>query len=223
MSDGSLPEEGFEINTAPAQGDLFIGQIEAISKALLRDGARVSSGCGLHVHVDARDFSYYDLRRLVLLYERIEPALFEMMPASRRESRFCQPCGKLYAEAVRANRLPKIYKENLIKSVYGDEAKRPARRDKYDDSRYHALNIHSWFYRGTIECRLHTGSVRAHKIIAWGKLWATILDTAMRRTERDIADCEGNARNLLLSIAPDGDTRDYITLRHAQHSRKETV
>jgi hypothetical protein len=101
VSDGSLPDGGFEINTAPAQGDKFIKQIEDICSALREDGAEVSSACGLHIHIDAKDYTYYDLRRLILLYERLELALFEMMPYSRRESHYCQPCGKLYADAIR--------------------------------------------------------------------------------------------------------------------------
>ncbi len=105
--------------------------------------------------------------------------------------------------------------------MYGAETKRPPRRNKFDGARYHALNLHSWFYRGTIECRLHTGTVRANKIIAWGKLWANLLDTAMRLRERDIISRHATSRELLLSIAPDAETRDYITHRHAQHSGKE--
>lgn len=229
VHDGSLPNTGFEINTAPANGDAFINQIEDISAALRDDGARVTHACGLHVHIDARDFTYWDVRRLVLLYAEIETALFAMMPLARRASHYCQPCGQLYACAVREHALPKLYKSKLIKSVYGEAASRPARRDKYSAARYHALNLHSWFYRGTVECRLHTGTINARKIICWSKLWASLLDAAMHFTERDITkrilnhtpdapDTSDAPLMRLLELAPDAETRDYIAERHAKHN-----
>lgn len=217
VSDGSLPDTGFEINTAPANGDLFVNQITEICSSLEKDYANVNDDCGLHVHIDARDFTYYDLRRFVLLYERIEPALFEMMPYSRRESNYCKPCGRLYADAARTNRFPKIYKGKLIQAVYGLEASRPPRDVKHNDARYHALNLHSWFYRGTIECRLHTGTINPKKIIAWSKLWASILDSAMRWRESEIVGREDSGSELLLALAPDSETIDYINERHFRH------
>ncbi|MCA1558694.1 MAG: amidoligase family protein, partial [Acidobacteria bacterium] len=207
------------INTAPAQGDVFVRQIEQICEALKSDGAQVSASCGLHVHTDARDFNYYDLRRLILLYEKIEKALYGMMPQSRRASNFCVPCGELYASAVRANRKPQESKENLIKTIYGDAIKKPERQSKWGHSRYYGLNLHSWFYRGTVETRLHTGTVNPQKIIAWGKLWASIMDTAMRMTEAQIETLTGSSLEILYTLAPDTETRDYITNRTQKWQR----
>src|SRR6478736_7584404 len=50
--DGTLPKpDGFEINTAPAAGDLYIKQITDICNKLSRAGAGVNDTCGLHVHI----------------------------------------------------------------------------------------------------------------------------------------------------------------------------
>src|SRR5438445_7222463 len=42
VSDGSLPDSGFEINPAPSSGDTFVRQIEEICKALNNAGATVN-------------------------------------------------------------------------------------------------------------------------------------------------------------------------------------
>src|SRR6266702_5519087 len=54
VRDGSLPNSGFEINTSPAAGDVYIKQITEICKALTRVDAKINNDCGLHIHIDAR-------------------------------------------------------------------------------------------------------------------------------------------------------------------------
>ena len=39
--------------------------------------------------------------------------------------------------------------------------------DKYNDARYCGLNIHSRYYHGSIEFRLHSGTLNKTKILNW--------------------------------------------------------
>lgn len=49
--------------------------------------------------------------------------------------------------------------------------------EHYDDSRYHDVNLHSfWNRHGTVEIRSHGGTVDPHKILLWVKLHQKILD-----------------------------------------------
>lgn len=230
VGDGSLPPGGFEINTAPAGGDKYVEQIEEICEALRRDDARITSDCGLHVHVDARDFTYYDIRRLVLLYEQIEPALFATQPQSRQENRFCMPCGEKYANQLRNALRPKENKAAFFGAVYGADkgelrrgkGKKRYAGDKYNHERYHALNLHSWIYRGTVECRMHAGTVNAEKIIAWGMLWAGLLDYAMRMPENEIKKLKlrtmTQKQAFLLMTATGDNVRAYLKERWTRFS-----
>jgi hypothetical protein len=143
------------------------------------------------VHVDARDFSYYDLRRLIFLYAKIESGLFAIVARSRQQSSYCTPCGARYADAIRGTLNPSINKQKVFAGVYADNPgkffnKQSLAHDKYNSARYAALNLHSWFLRGTIECRMHHGTIRAGKIQNWGILWARILDYAFKAREKDI-------------------------------------
>ena len=189
VKDGSLPDTGFEINTAPASGDTFVSQVTEICKALSNSDAKVTTDCGLHVHVDARDLTYYGIRRLATIYSVIERALFQAVSPSRRESRYCEPCGDRYR-----NNIGKLtdfkrngFRADVVESVYGGETDiKNRKRDKYDSARYAALNLHSWYYRGTVECRMFNGTVNADKIIQWGILWALIVDAANTLTDKEI-------------------------------------
>ena len=47
----------------------------------------------------------------------------------------------------------------------------------YDDSRYHAVNLHSYWHRpGTVEIRSHGGTIEANKILMWTRLHQKIVD-----------------------------------------------
>jgi hypothetical protein len=60
--------------------------------------------------------------------------------------------------------------------------------EKYGQARYNALNLHSFFYRQTVEFRHHQGTTNAVKATSWGMLCASILDAAQRLSMREIND-----------------------------------
>lgn len=219
VGDGSLPSGGFEINTAPASGDVFVTEITELCAALAKGRGWVNSSCGGHVHVDCRELSYKAMQRVVALYCKIEPALFQVVPASRRDNQYCRPCATTYESGL----MPPSAKDpektgdvrkKIIEKVYGDEASYKAQRGhKYHNRRYNALNLHSWFYRGTIECRIAAGSVNADRIINWGILWAGIVDYAKRVTAEDIANLHGTPFEILLSVAPTDAVQEWLRER----------
>ena len=216
VKDGSLPSSGFEICTAPAQGDKFLSLISELTSALADEDAKVGRSCGYHVHVDARDFNYWDIRKLCILYAKIEPALVMMVPAHRQESDYCQPCGHTYLRMGSPIGKEKSIKDQLVKVVYDGGTKADLRRlkkSKYHDARYYALNLHSWVYRGTIECRLFGGTTNYWKITNWGILWAAILDFAYKKSEGELKKLYHSSlspREVLLMISPTKGVKEFV-------------
>lgn len=233
VEDGSLPNSGFEINTAPASGDKFVRQIEEICAALAEKQAKVTTACGLHVHVDARDFDYLAIRRLVKVYAKIESALFEMVSPSRRGSRFCDECGPRYTAAMSYSGAMfdganyRTVKHGVIKSVYSEFTPRHHGRlleswkaNKYNTARYAALNLHSWFHRKTVECRMFNGTTSAEKIVTWGMLWARILDYVASHTDSEVEpDLHGTPLQVLERIAASPRLVNFIRDRRAKFAR----
>lgn len=188
--DGSLPYCGFEITTAPANGNKFVEQIKDITNGLGDAKPIITKECGLHIHIDARDFTYNDMAKLIKLYAAIEPVLFAMVPEHRRKSKYCLPCGEKYYKGILASTRPDkdhwVTKSQLVFNTYNSYDSDSLRKSKYNDARYNALNLHSWFYRGTIEFRLMEGSVDPAYITNWGILWAKILDYVIQTDEKEL-------------------------------------
>jgi len=240
VEDGSLPDSGFEINTAPANGDLFVNQISEICGALARQGAEVNERCGLHVHIDARTFRAPTMRKLLKLYVKLERALFLLVPDSRRHNQYCTPVERRLREYLNPKKpdynkmdstggplwetVPlkgaKETREKIAEYTYGDGVKvvpNQLRRNKYGGERYKAFNLVSWYHRGTIECRLFNGTVNATKIINWAMLWAGILDYAKRTHENVIDSLPEHSdseplRNLMI-VAPTGTVKEWVKQR----------
>lgn len=226
--DGTLPEGGFEINTAPAGGDLYVKQVTEICNKLAKAGALISDHCGLHVHLDARDFNYSDIGRLIKVYAAIEPTLFSMVPACRRNSKYSIKCGDKLENAVKANNLPHIQlKEKIITAIYGEPNSISHRGDKrgagHGTGRYYALNLHSWLYRGTIECRLFDGTIDKNEIVDWGVLWAKILDFALNSSDDEVSKAmkkENSYDSLTHIIKDDEELRAFTDARFAVYGSK---
>lgn len=198
VGDGSLADKGFEVNTAPAGGDLYVKQIKDICEAIKLQKGYIDHRCGLHVHIDARDMNFYDIRRLVRAYASIEDALFAMVSPQRLEGvtdadgklhQYCQPCGKKYVAAIEEGRLPydKV-KTDVITSIYSVPSTQNLRYKKRGAGipRYNALNLHSWFYRGTIETRMFDGCIEPEPIINWGIMWALIIDYSVKCSDEQV-------------------------------------
>lgn len=119
VSDGSLPSDGFELNLAPAGGDRWVEEVNAICGELKSRRAWVDASCGLHTHADCRDVTWYDLRRVLLYYALVEPTLYQLMPNSRRENSYCVPCGPTLAHPILTSKgsLHET-KINLIRMIY---------------------------------------------------------------------------------------------------------
>jgi len=220
VEDGSLPEQGFELNTSPASGDKWIEMIESVCDALDSGKADVDSSCGYHVHIDARDYDFVALHRLIEVYALIENALFSVVSLSRRDNEYCTRCGQIFLESSRDGTDPE---DKTAKAVYG----RYANRDDFQKAkslkcpvgygriRYSALNLHSWNFRGILECRLHQGTRNAKNVINWGILWAAIIDWAKDRSASELPK-QGWAA--LLAIAPTEDVREWLRERREKFS-----
>jgi hypothetical protein len=221
VEDGSLPDAGFEINSNPTNGDLFIEHITQLCSGLNTASATVDRSCGMHCHLDARDYGYYDLFKLTRLYAHVEDGLFSLCARSRRNGQYSRVC----AESIYFTSY-KTFKRDIIARLYGSDAaepykhwdgkkkpstsySRPRKRqvlscfaEKYSGTRYSALNLHSFFLRRTIEFRHHQGTTQASKATSWAMVCAAVMDSASRMTEAQIAALPHDSFEALLAVTP---------------------
>ena len=204
VSDGSLPSGGIEFNTYPAAGKYWTQQILDLEVGLHHAKAWVNERAGCHIHIDCRDFSYLDLAKLVRLIGCLEPALFSLIPASRRDNHFCHFWAINYLRALQEaeagfdpntseRKQTLAYRKRILSFLYGFHQKKQVdvfKSRKSHTNRYRAFNVHSFLYRGTIEFRMPPGTIYAVNIINWGLLLESIVQYAKIHTMKDvIAHC----------------------------------
>jgi hypothetical protein len=189
------------------------------------------NSCGMHVHVDASDYSQWDLRKLIMLWAGVESTMYELIARQRWGNIYCAVSSGRYVRALLSDDTIVVagnednpeevgkslnpahsWGERIAQAVYehhgrdicgrGGEGKRL----KYNQSRYHGLNLHSYFFRKTIEVRLFESTGSTETLKNWPLVCGNIVDFASRSTERTIMDMlrsEVSGKGLLLSILPD--------------------
>ena len=217
--DGSLPMGGFEINTAPANGDKWIEQITDICKALETQEAFVNTNCGLHVHIDARDMDYLDLRRLALLYAKVENELYLLCDDNRKKNHFCKPCGPYYEKFLKnIEKGTKASRARIIEGVIRGEAPTYDYSQPHLEGRYHGLNLHAYWAHKTVECRIHQGSLDPKDITRWGMLWASLLDYTQSHSDLEVESIKTKGWDLLYDIAPTDEIKFWIAEQNSKNN-----
>ncbi len=146
-----------------------IEMVQAVVRAIHGAGWRVNQSCGLHVHVGLLDFTPAIMRALLGTWARWEDNfLFAAGTAAGGRSRWATkiPPGvvaaarRLAAESTLDEAASAWYGHTITGAVVADGA------DKYSDTRYRSLNLHSIFIRGTVEFRLWNATLHAGKVRA---------------------------------------------------------
>lgn len=210
VEDGSLEGgHAHEINTQPTNGDAFIQHIKDICDGYAQVEASTSSDCGLHVHVDTRDFRFYDVRRLILTYAKVEMALFHLCHRSRFNNHYSQICGHNY---VNMSSDTQLFRRQILGGFYGGDntllpkhgklVVKENKAEKYTQIRYRALNVHSHFHRQSIEFRHHEGTVDGQEITNWALIVANVVQTAYESSEAKLSALPDDPRLALMAMLP---------------------
>jgi len=166
---GGEHEYGFEYVLHPRRGDLLVHDLKVVSKSVSQHGGYISSKCGYHLHIDTRDYDWYHFAVLTLMTKMIEPHIYSWIAPSRQSSRWCKPISQSLAS------FSDIYDRDSFMEFYYDECRYS--HDKYNDKRYHGLNLHSHFQanQGT-ELRYHSGTLNPDKMVHWSIFWGNVID-----------------------------------------------
>lgn len=137
---------------------LTYGDIETLQelcRQLRHAGAKsdVSRGCGVHIHIGAQGHTPQSLRNLANIMASHESLIAEALKLDRgRMSRYCRTVDPNFLAKVNS-RKPKTMAQ-LADIWYTSHGASYGRSHHYNDSRYHMLNLHATFTKGTVEFRL---------------------------------------------------------------------
>ena len=137
-----------------------IETLQEIVRKLRKAGAKVNKSCGLPVHIGAAGMTAQAIRNLVNTFASREDLFFKALDVDEiRKRRYCKPVDERFLTELNAKKPATL--DEVKKIWYGDD------RDHdyhYHESRYHALNLHATFTKGTIEFRLFNGTLHAGEI-----------------------------------------------------------
>ena len=160
-------------------GDELYQSIDNITTDLKRIGWSVNRSCGMHIHIDARDLKWREIKYILAVSKLCEQIIYMMLPDSRRNSRWCK-------------RIPMTMEhimdicddQDFIDTWYQAFDTYPS-YEKYNDARYCGVNMHSRIIHGSIEFRHHSGTLDAEKIINWIEICQRIVEAGIKLARLD--------------------------------------
>jgi len=129
--------------------------LQELVRRLRKAGAKsdYTRGCGVHIHIGAKGHTAQTLRNLANIMASHESLLADALALDHyRMSRYCRTVNPRFIETVN-QRKPSTMSE-LADIWYSANNATYGRNQHYNDSRYHMLNLHATFTKGTVEFRL---------------------------------------------------------------------
>ena len=129
--------------------------LQEMIRRLRKAGAKSDStrGCGVHIHIGAKGHTPQTLRNLANIMASHESLLAEALNLDHyRMSRYCRTVDPRFLEQL--NRRKPTTMADLADIWYSSQGANYGRSQHYNGSRYHMLNLHATFTKGTVEFRL---------------------------------------------------------------------
>ena len=129
--------------------------LQELIRRLRKAGAKsdASRGCGVHIHIGAKGHTPQTLRNLVNIMASHESLLTSALNINAsRVRRYCRTVDPNFLTQV--NRKKPNTMADLADVWYTSHGASYGRSQHYNDSRYHMLNLHATFTKGTVEFRL---------------------------------------------------------------------
>lgn len=140
-----------------------IEDVQELVRQLRKKGAFANSSCGIHIHIGAERFTPQTLRNIVNIIASKEDILYRALKVDGNRLGYCK---KTNADLLRIINQQKPKTMAKLADIWYRED--PCGRNQhYNSTRYHGLNLHATFTKGTVEFRLFNGTTHAGEIKAY--------------------------------------------------------
>ncbi len=145
-----------------------IESLQEVIRALRKAGAFTNSSCGIHIHLDGSDHTPKSIRNFINIIYARNDLFYKALGIEAHRAKYCKKMDERLVSRMNNRRLNTF---KAIEDVWyaGYSGNRGAH---YHNSRYHFLNLHSFFHgHKTVELRgfnstLHAGEVRSYIVLA---------------------------------------------------------
>jgi len=146
-----------------------IDSLQELIRELRKGGAFVDEGsCGIHIHLNGADHTPRSIRNFINIIASKNDLLYKSLQIGSARTRWCKKMDSNLVEKINKKK-PTTF--NQIENIWYDGFYQ-SRDTHYHDSRYHFLNLHSFFHGNhTVELRgfnstLHAGKIRSYIVLA---------------------------------------------------------
>ncbi len=129
--------------------------LQELIRALRKAGAKsdATRGCGVHIHIGVGNHTAQSLRNLANIMAGHEEILSRSLNIdSDRIGSYCRTVDPRFLKALNSKKPETL--DKLADVWYESQFETSGRTQHYNHSRYHMLNLHATFTKGTIEFRL---------------------------------------------------------------------
>lgn len=147
-----------------------IETVQEIVRELRKAGVMVNETTGIHVHIGANGHTARSLKNIVNIMASKEDLLFQSLEV--RQERAERWCKKVDDNLLRRLNGTRVTTEEDVRELWYNGS--DGAREHYHHSRYHALNLHSVWQKGTVEFRCFNATTHAGKIKAYIQLCLAI-------------------------------------------------
>ena len=166
-----------------------IPDLQELIRRLRHKKALVNEKCGIHIHVDAGRFTPQTLRNIVNIMASKENILYKALQINPNRLGYCK---KVNEELIRTINRKRPGTMEELKDLWYAEDPLSDRDRHYNSTRYHGLNLHATFTKGTVEFRLFNSTLHAGEVKAYIQFCLAVTHQALvqkkassRRTETD--------------------------------------
>ena len=185
------PSYSCEVVTPILQYD-DLADVRAILGKLVKAGALANSSCGIHVHVDGANHTPESLTRLEEFTVGRQDLFYEALGIGARADRWCKKTSASLLKAMKDAPKTRDDIERVWYSDANDGYCGGIDHAHYNYTRYHGINLHAFFTKGTVEFRLFNGTTDADKILSYVQFCLAVSAWAINAGDRmSYRDCSG--------------------------------
>ena len=145
-----------------------IETLQELVRRIRKAGGFTNSSCGIHVHLDGQDHTPRSLRNFINIIASKNDLFYKALQIEPERMRYCKKMDSILVEKINRRKPTTMGQiESLWYEGYSE-----SRGTHYHNSRYHFLNLHSFFNgHRTVELRgfnseLHAGRIRSYIVLA---------------------------------------------------------
>lgn len=139
-----------------------IDTLQEIVRALKAAGACIKGESGIHIHIDGSNHDKKSILNIMSFVVARQDLVNEAL-GNQDRLRWCRPISENLLKAMKRS----DEFESIWYSRHNDGYRDGIDHSHYNPTRYHGLNLHAYFTKGTVEFRLFNSTLHAGKLKAY--------------------------------------------------------